>query len=296
MSTQRDSDGARRDYWISQMESARRFMDEILEYPVEECGESLISLPEAVRTSRVVLQFSHTKLAASHPRLFYLRSGLIENFIAASREMNDRGWILRVEDGFRSSAMQKDLAFQEGVFSSILQRVMWEARGKTPDPELVLRRLSVLIASCPKIGTHMSGSAIDVSVLRMEDLCEIDRSGPYLELSELTPMNSPFASVDGIRNRTEISQIMQRHGFIAYPYEFWHYSKGDAYWEFLTDSGNPARYGPVDLDTASGTVRPIPNPRAPLHSLEDIRQHIELSLTRLNANNKDLTADNHHSP
>jgi D-alanyl-D-alanine dipeptidase len=281
MPTQRDNEEVRRTFWTNQMESAYGFADKMLEYPVEECGESLISLPQSAREEGVAVQFSQTKLAEDHARLFYFRKGLVEDFIAASREMNERGWTLRVEDGFRSREMQKDLALQESVFDNILQKVIWEAKDKIPDPKLVLRRLTVLIATFPKIGTHMSGSAIDISVLRTDDLSEIERSGSYLELSELTPLASPFASADAIRNRTEISEIMQHHGFIAYPYEFWHYSKGDAYAEYLTDSGNSARYGAVDFDIATGNITPIPNPKDPLHSLGDIEKYIELSLSRV---------------
>lgn len=283
MNNKRNDEAARRAYWSEQMETAYGFMSQMLEYPVAECGESLMFLPEAVKAGGLSVEFSHTKLAGKHERLFCLRRGLVEDFIAVSREMNDRGWTLRVEDGFRSRAMQKDLALQESVFDNILQRVIWEAGDKIPDPKLMLRRLTVLIATCPKIGTHISGSAIDISVLRTDDLSEIERSGSYLELSELTPMASPFASIDAIRNRTEISEIMQRHGFIAYPYEFWHYSKGDAYAEYLADSGKPARYGPVDFDPASGSITPVSNAKDPFHSLGDIKKYIELSLNRLNS-------------
>ena len=291
MRSKKDNEEERRDYWTKQMESAYGFVDKILEYPVEECGESLISLPQSARTEGVAVQFSQTKLAGDHARLFYLRRGLIEDFIAVSREMNDKGWTLRVEDGFRSRAMQKDLALQESIFDNILGRVIWEAEDKIPDPKLMLRRLTVLIATFPKIGTHMSGSAIDISVFRTDDLSEIDRSGSYLELSELTPMASPFASAKAIQNRTEISEIMQRHGFIAYPYEFWHYSKGDAYAEYLTGSGTSARYGAVDFDRANGNITPIPNPKDPLHSLGDIENYIDLSLSRLNENKKRCARD-----
>ena len=280
MHTKRDNEEARRAYWTSQMELACNFMDKILEYPVEECGESLVSLTEIVMENGVEVQFANTRIANKHNRIFYLRRGLIKDFIAASKEMNNRGWILRVEDGFRSRAMQQDLALQEGIFDDVLRQVTWESKGNAPDPNLVLRRLGVLIASCPKIGTHMSGSAVDISVLRADNLAEIDRSGTYLEMSELTPMASPFASVDASRNRREISQIMHRHGFVAYPYEFWHYCKGDPYWELLTESGNPARYGPVDFDIARDTIKPIQNPKEPLHSLDDMVAHIELSISR----------------
>ena len=272
-------------YWSEQMEMAYGFMNSIIKYPVEECGESLMFLPEAIKDEGLSVQFSHTKLAGKHERLFYLRKGLVKDFIALSREMNNLDWTLRVEDGFRSKVMQKDLSLQENIFDNILQKVLWETKVKIPDPNLILRRLTVLVATCPKIGTHMSGSAIDISVLKTHDLSEVNRSGPYLELSELTPMYSPFASDDAISNRTKISEIMYRHGFIAYPYEFWHYSKGDAYAELLTDSGKPARYGPVDFDPSSGTITPISKTKEMFYSPEDIKKNIKLSLMRLNTKN-----------
>jgi len=286
MHIERNDEDARRAYWAEQMESAHEFMERILEYPVEECGESLVSLPESVGTEGLSVQFSHTKLAGDYERQFYLREGLIEAFIAVARAMNNRGWTLRVEDGFRSRAMQKHVALQENVLDIILQRVIWEAKGEVPGPELMFRRLTGLCATYPKIGTHMSGSAMDVSVLRTEDLSEIDRGGAYIELSELTPMASPFVSAEATRNRAQIGEVMQRHGFIAYPYEFWHYSKGDAYSEHLTNSGRPARYGPVDFSPDSGSITPISDYRAPLHSLEDIKRHIESALSRLSASGR----------
>ncbi|MHB9028608.1 MAG: M15 family metallopeptidase [Candidatus Latescibacterota bacterium] len=283
MNIEKNADAARRSYWTSQMESAFGFMSEIRKYPVEECGEPLVSLPDAAAAEGVSVVFSDTLIAGLHPRLFYLREGLIQDFIAAAKEMNKRGWTLKVEDGFRSRDMQKDIALQEKVLGVILRKVVWEIGGAAPDPDpvLVFRRLTALSATRPKIGTHMSGSAIDITVLRSDDLSEIDRGGPYIELSELTPMDSPFVSPEAARNRAEISGIMSRRGFIAYPYEFWHYSKGDAYAERLTNSGKPARYGAVDVDLPSGAVAPIPNPDESLHSVEDFKRHIESALDRL---------------
>ena len=48
-----------------------------------------------------------------------------------------------------------------------------------------------LVAQIPKTGTHMSESAIDISVLDRTTGAEVNRGKPYLELSELTPLNSP---------------------------------------------------------------------------------------------------------
>jgi len=262
------------------MEAGYAFMDKILEYPVAECMERLVSLPEVVGTAGVIVEFSRTRIAGKYERLFYLREGLAEDLVAVAAEMNDRGWILKVEDGYRSRAMQKHLALAEYVLDVVVGKVIWETGGKIPTEDLLLRRLTTLVATCPKIGTHMCGTALDISVLRMEDRSEIDRGGPYIELSELTAMGSPFVSSPAARNRSEINQIMQRHGFLYYPYEFWHYSKGDAYAQYLAGTGKPGRYGPVDFDPAEGTISPIESPEVPLHSLDDIKRHLEYVLKR----------------
>ena len=73
---------------------------------------------------------------------------------------------------------------------------------------------------------------------------------------------------------------MARHGFLAYPYEFWHYSKGDAYAEHLGGTGAPGKYGPVTVDLATGRVEPIVDAKTPLHTLEQIQHHLELALQR----------------
>ncbi|MDD5679277.1 MAG: M15 family metallopeptidase [Kiritimatiellae bacterium] len=279
----RDDEDMRRAYWTEQMEAAYGFMGQMMAYPVEECGESLVSLPEMVKAEGVSVEFSRTRIAGCHDRIFYLRKGLISNFVAAARQMNTRGWILKVEDGFRSRKMQTDIALYNNVLDVVLQKVMWEARGKIPAPELLFRRLTCMVATCPKIGTHMSGSALDISVLSSKDFSEVDRGGPYIEISELTPMASPFISDAAARNRAEISAIMRSHGFMGYPYEFWHYSSGDPYAEYLTGSGKSGRYGAVDFDLANGSVTPILNAGKSLHSMEDIKRHIALALGLIKA-------------
>jgi len=262
------------------MEAANAFMNQMLEYPVAECGEPLVSLPEAATAAGVAVVFSLTQIAGRHDRRFALRAGLIRNFIAVARQMNARGWTLKVEDGFRSREMQRDIALHPNVLDIVLEKVIWENHGTIPAPALLFRRLSALTATRPKVGTHMSGSALDISVLRWADLADVDRGGPYLELSELTPMASPFVSAAATQNRAEISALMRRHGFLAYPYEFWHFSQGDAYAEYLTNSGIPARYGAVDYAAATGNVTPIQNPNESLHPLEDFHRQLAAALER----------------
>lgn len=98
----RPDETARRRYWIEQMDAATRFMADVARHPVAECGERMASLRDAVSEASVEVVFSETRLADVHDRLYLLRRGLTDGFIAAARAMNERGWVLRVEDGYRT--------------------------------------------------------------------------------------------------------------------------------------------------------------------------------------------------
>jgi len=278
-----DTDATRRAYWSEQFDAAYRFMFEaILPYPVAECGEPLVSLQQAAEAADVSVQFSARPHVNGLPRLYYLRNGQIPGFIGAAAEMNERGWVMRVEDGFRTVQMQKLLGLTPQVFDAVLKSVTWELGGERPSPEFMFRRCSALVASVPKFGTHMSGSAIDISVMDLDDPArEVDRGAPYLEMSALTPMASPFVSDQAQRNRRDITALMARHGFVDYPWEFWHYSSGDAYEQVQRHTGRPAIYGAVHWDAATNSVTPLPRAEEPLNSFDEIRAAIEAALARL---------------
>jgi zinc D-Ala-D-Ala dipeptidase len=268
-------------YWRSAMDQGRRFMDRLLEYPVRDCGEPLAPIRDAAASAGVELEFSTTPILGDIPRIYEVRSGLIEPLMAVGREMNDRGWVLKIEDGFRTRDVQRTVAHQPKIFDVILERVMWEVGGGEPDVDLVLRRFSTLCANAPKVAGHMSGCAIDISVLERDTRAEVDRGGPYLEMSELTPMASPFTPPEALQNRALITAIMEKHGFVAYPYEFWHYSQGDVFAEFLRCTGQPGRYAAVNRDARTNTIEPIPDLMAPLNAPEDIRAEIVRAHARL---------------
>lgn len=269
------SDSERRAYWRAQMNAAWDLMNRFMKYPVQECGEPMVSLRTTAERAGVRVLFSETPVVNRRPRLFYLRAGLIDSFIAVAQDMNKRGWMLKVEDGYRTRAIQAELGSTPVIFDRIYARILWETGGQPPSTDLMFKRMTALIATIPKIGTHMSGSAMDISVFVAATGQELARGGTYIELSELTPMGSPFVSNEEQNNRKTITKIMQDYGFEAYPYEFWHYSKGDAYAELLTDSGIPARYGAVDCDPENNlTVSPIINPLESLHSPEQIEAAI----------------------
>lgn len=270
-----NSQTERRTYWSTKMDEADEFMRAIMEYPVTECLEPMKSMVTAAQSAGVTVVFSDKPHVEGLQRLYYLRKSLIDPFISAAREMNNRGWVLKVEDAYRTENMQRGLGRMTAIVKAVWEKTIWECSETKPSIDLLLRRLGGLVAMTPKVGTHLSGSAMDISVLCRSTNTEVDRGSLYCEMSERTPMSSPFISEKAQENRREITSIMRRQGFFSYPWEFWHYNAGDAYAEFLSLSDKPARFGPVQLDLANGSVKPIQDPTKLLNSEEDIRQIVE---------------------
>ena len=272
-----------RAYWAEQMEKGYELVQSIMAFAVQESGEGFASLQDTVADDGVEIHFSTSKIAGELDRVFFIRESLVHDVIAIGHEMNNRGWILKIEDGYRSLNMQKQLGSKAELFDAILRKCIWENGGLIPPVDLVFRRGSVLIANVPKVGTHMSGSAIDISVFRRDDGSEVWRGNPYLEMSERTPMRSPFVEREWVQNRVEITAIMETYGFMHFPFEFWHYNKGDALGHILTGNSAPAAFGPVHWDPATNKVTAVADSTRPLRPLPEIEREIATAIARAKA-------------
>lgn len=279
--SQEQQEQEKRCYWAREMDAAFGFMEAMRRYPLQECGEEMVPLLELCDGLEVA--FTTRLLNGVHPRIFSIRKGLAAAFRGAAAEMNERGWVMKVEDGYRSPEMQRAQSHDPRHFDLVLQKTMWELSGAVPSPEFMFRRMSAIIATRCRVGTHISGSAIDISVLSRETGAELERGGGYVEISERTPMASPFVTEEERANRREIEAVMLRHDWWAYPYEFWHFSSGDVYAESLAETGRPARYGAVTLD--GNAITPIPEEETDrlLEPLAFYEKQIGAALERLKA-------------
>ncbi len=280
MNAMNNDEAARRAYWAEQMEQGYAIVQKLIEFPVNECCERFASIPDAVAAANVEMQFSTSKIAGDLDRVYFLRESLVRDVITIGREMNERGWILKIEDGFRSLDMQRQLVRKPSVFDTVLKKCIWELGGQIPTPDFMFRRAIVLTANMPKIGAHMSGSAIDISVFRRDDGAEVWRGYPYLEMSECTPMRSPFVAPEYVATRLEICAMMEKHGFIHFPFEFWHFDKDDAGMHILTGNAAPCRFGPVNWNPETNEVTPVENSLALLNPLPVIEREIAAALER----------------
>ena len=278
--TENNDPESRRRYWAEQLELGYQLVQQIETFPVQECCEEFASLKDAAAAGGVEMLFSESKIAGEFDRIFFLRESLVKDIIAIARDMNHRGWILKIEDGYRSLAMQRQLGAKPEIFDAILQKCIWENGGTIPPVEMIFRRGSVLVANLPKVGTHMSGTAVDISVFRRDDGTEVWRGNKYLEMSERTPMRSPFIEPDALQNRLEITAMMEARGFMHFPFEFWHFNKHDALGNILTQNTAPAKFGPVHWDASTNQVIPVENPSKPLRPLPEIEQEILAAVER----------------
>jgi hypothetical protein len=63
--------------------------------------------------------------------------------------------------------------------------------------------------------------------------------------------------------------------------EFWHFSRGDAYEAVLRGQPGLARFGPVEVDLATGAVVSLADPTSPLTPLAEIEQLLAAALERV---------------
>ena len=163
-----------RTYWTQQMDAAHAFVQRLLAWPVEECGEPLCCLRRRARESGVEIVFPEGKKLGRFGRSFHVRQSLVEKLFGAAEALLRRGYVLWIEDGYRSPSRQAQGARSDYCFRNALAKVRWELRGREPDAELVFRRLAVWTATTPKFANHTSGSAGDVWILQRADGARAD--------------------------------------------------------------------------------------------------------------------------
>jgi D-alanyl-D-alanine dipeptidase len=268
----------RRKYWAQLMDEASAFMRKTLQVAINESHEPVVDLTTVMpRDLEVAFAFERVGHEVPH---FYLRSSLVPPLLRVVAALRSKGLGLRIEYAYRSPDTQARLCQSDEVLFRVVQRVRWEVGRPDVPLGLVYKRLIVLCANIYKFATHVAAAAVDVTVIDLETGDPIDRGGPFLELSELTPMNSPFISAAARSNRSLINETFFAEGFTAYPYEFWHFCAGDVYESVLSEVGREARFGPVTVDLASGKVTPIDDPARDIIPRELMLERISALLSK----------------
>lgn len=227
--------------------------------PILECGEPLVPIP--LEMFAVELPHPYQQLGAPYGERspYHLRQSVLNSLIQAQNQLQVKhpNWCIQIFDAYRPVAVQQfmvDYTFAEVVKAqglnpselSLAQRqVIWEQ---------VYQFWAVpsLEDSCPP--PHSTGAAVDITL--------VDSTGQTVNMGsaidELSTRSHPdyfAASTNPVEQqyhsqRQLLWDVMRYSGFRRHPGEWWHFSKGDQMWAWLTFQEHPgdpafAHYGRV---------------------------------------------------
>lgn len=133
----------------------------------------------------------------------YLRYGTVKKLMEVQKELRTKGYLLKIWDGFRTMTAQKELWYSN------------------PDPNYVAN---------PETGgsSHSKGNTVDVTV--------VDASGNELvmptgfdDFTVLADRDYSDCSATAAENATMLQELMEKHGFVPYDAEWWHFRDSDDY-------------------------------------------------------------------
>ncbi len=144
----------------------------------------------------------------------FLRKLVAKNLRDVQAELATQGLGLKIFDGFRPLSVQKK---------------MWEV---FPHPGYV---------ADPKKGSrHNRGAAVDLTLVRLSDGAELPMPTAFDDFTSTAHRDFKDLPEESIRNRALLESVMNKHGFIGLPTEWWHF-----------DDENWKRYPIMDFDVST---------------------------------------------
>jgi len=141
----------------------------------------------------------------------FLRRAVAENLRAAQQDFNRMGFGLKIYDAYRPLSVQKK---------------MWAVYPHEG-----------YVANPAKGSRHNRGAAVDVTLIHLKNGKELPMPSGYDEFSEKAHRNYRYTSAEEIRNRELLESVMEKHGFIGLPTEWWHF-----------DDVNSKKHDLLDID------------------------------------------------
>lgn len=213
----------------------------ILNIPIKECGESLVDLrmqdelqygpaPECDLTTN-----DYTKL----------RKAVYEKLCLAQRALPNN-WRFRIYEGYRSLVVQKQLFDQQ--FQRVCQMYPhWDYHQRFTETTRLVSPVENLDGTL-NTPVHNTGAAVDVEILDADNQL-VDMGMTAKDWTVVDPdlclTHYENLSQEVKHHRQILLTVMESHGFINYPTEWWHFSYGDRYWAYHTKASQ-AIYGSAD--------------------------------------------------
>lgn len=208
---------------------------EVLDIPIKENHEKLVDvrdIPEILTDEYYVAN----SINAKHKEHTFVRENVAKLLVAAQKKM-PKSWNIKLFEGHRS------LKFQKILFDE-LYAVKKKEFPNLSHENIFLKTIEVVspidnLDGSKNIPPHSTGAAVDISIV--DDTGNPVPMGLFPEEdltqdTETFETNSTKVPIVVQEQRRNLCEIMQNVGFVNYPYEWWHYSYGDRYWAYVTNS------------------------------------------------------------
>jgi len=132
-----------------------------------------------------------------------LRYGTIEKLIKCQNELNQKGYSLKILDGYRPLSVQYKF---------------WEIY---PDERFVANPIT-------GASNHCKGNAVDVTLVKLNG-SEVKMPSDFDDFSEKALRQYGWLDEETKNNILLLENVMKKNGFDLYPHEWWHYNDTDDY-------------------------------------------------------------------
>jgi zinc D-Ala-D-Ala dipeptidase len=227
--------------------------------PIDECGEPLVLIP----SEHFAFEQPHPyqKLGAPYHKSktdspYYLRQGVVDSLMAAQKQLqkNHPDWKIQIFDAYRPIEVQQFMV--DYTFAEIAKAQGCTLPIAENKRQVILEKVYQFWA-VPSLDRatpppHSTGGALDITLVDKKHQ-PIDMGSPIDEISarsypdHFANSNDP-ESKEYHRRRQVLKDAMTAADFQQHPNEWWHFSRGDQMWAWLTNQqqGNSqviARYG-----------------------------------------------------
>lgn len=201
---------------------------EIVSIPISECGEPLID----VKNSHELLYGTPPECELTASCYTKMRKTVFEKLCKAQKDLPP-GWRFRLYEGFRSLEVQGMLFDQE--FQRVRERYPHNTAMEHFHEATRLASPVTNADGSKNIPPHNTGAAIDIEIVtETNDLLDMGMAAKdWIAVDpELCLTDCKLINKNAQKNRRLLLELMQAHGFVNYPTEWWHFSYGDRYWAY----------------------------------------------------------------
>ncbi len=143
----------------------------------------------------------------------------LEAFSAVADDLRDQGYGMIVYDGYRpQKAVDHFVRWAADPADTLTRQKYYPEVDKADlfDKGYIAEQSS-----------HTRGSTVDLTLTYLETGEEVDMGSGFDYFGPISHHGTDLITEEQAQNRKILKETMQRHGFLMYPYEWWHYTLDD---------------------------------------------------------------------